>query len=53
VLWLYGLLVGQDSSANFVPVNSADDWLHLILGVGMLALGLLLGRDRTTTADRV
>jgi Domain of unknown function (DUF4383) len=44
VLWLYGLLVGQDSSGNFVPVNTADDWLHLVLGLGMIALGLLTGR---------
>jgi hypothetical protein len=42
VLWLYGLIVGQNSAANFVPVNSADDWLHLILGLGMIALGLAL-----------
>jgi hypothetical protein len=44
VLWLYGLVVGQNSSANFVPVNPADDWLHLFLGLGMIALGLLLTR---------
>jgi len=44
VLWLYGLVVGQDSGANFVPLNSADDWLHLLLGLGMIALGLALGR---------
>ena len=44
VLWLYGLVVGQDSAANFVPVNSADDWLHLLLGLGMIALGLLTSR---------
>ena len=44
VLWLYGLVVGQDSAANFVPVNTADDWLHLLLGLGMIALGLLTGR---------
>jgi len=42
VLWLYGLLVANDSSANFVPVNNADDWLHLLLAVGMIALGLVL-----------
>lgn len=46
VLWLYGLVVGQDSAANFVPLNSADDWLHLGLGLGMIALGLLLTRRR-------
>jgi hypothetical protein len=49
LLWLYGLVVGQNSSANFVPVNSADDWLHLGLGVGMIALGLLTAR-RTVAA---
>jgi len=48
VLWLYGLVVGQDSSANFVPLNSADDWLHLFLGLGMVALGVLTTR-RTAT----
>jgi hypothetical protein len=49
VLWLYGLVVGHDSDANFVPVNSADNWLHLGLGIGMVALGLL-GR-RALTRD--
>jgi uncharacterized protein DUF4383 len=46
VLWLYGLLTDNDSSSNFVPVNRADDWLHLLLGVGMLGLGVALrGRN--------
>lgn len=52
VLWLYGLVVDQASSANFVPVNTADNWLHLLLGLGMIGLGVLLGR-RTTSATRV
>ena len=50
VLWLYGLLVDKASQANFVPLNTADDWLHFVLGVGMIGLGLLLGRR---TVDRV
>ena len=45
VLWLYGLLIDHDSAANFVPVNSADNWLHLILAIAMIALGVLLTRD--------
>jgi Domain of unknown function (DUF4383) len=45
VLWLYGLLIDHSSAANFVPVNTADNWLHLVLAVGMVALGVLLGRD--------
>ncbi|GIM93622.1 DUF4383 domain-containing protein [Paractinoplanes toevensis] len=44
VLWLYGMVVGQDTAANFVPLNPADDWLHLFLGLGMIALGLLTTR---------
>jgi uncharacterized protein DUF4383 len=46
VLWLYGLIIDKDSDANFVPVDSADDWLHFVLGVGMIALGLALSRRR-------
>ena len=44
VLWLYGLVVGQETAANFVPVNTADDWLHFVLGLGMIALGVLTSR---------
>jgi hypothetical protein len=51
VLWLYGLIVGQNSAANFVPVNTADDWLHLFLGLGMIGLGLALS-PKTATARR-
>ncbi|WJH25082.1 DUF4383 domain-containing protein [Pseudarthrobacter defluvii] len=57
VLWLYGLFIGQDSGANFVPVNSADNWLHFVLGVAMIGLGVALSRGttragRTSTAAR-
>jgi hypothetical protein len=45
VLWIYGLLIDKGSGANFVPLDSADDWLHFALGAGMLALGLVLGRN--------
>jgi hypothetical protein len=46
VLWIYGLVIDQDSAANFVPINTADNWLHLVLAIGMVALGVLLGRGR-------
>jgi arginine exporter protein ArgO len=41
VLWVYGLAVGEDSSANFVPLNTADNWLHFVLAVGMILLGAI------------
>ncbi|RSD16375.1 DUF4383 domain-containing protein [Amycolatopsis eburnea] len=50
VLWLYGLLIDHGSDANFVPVNTADNWLHLGLGIGMIALGLLTARANTRAA---
>jgi hypothetical protein len=50
VLWIYGLLIDHDSAANFVPVNNADNWLHLILGIAMIGLGFALRRARTRTA---
>jgi hypothetical protein len=52
VLWLYGLVIDHNSAANFVPVNTADNWLHLVLGVGMIALGLIpLGAAKSPIAD--
>jgi hypothetical protein len=46
-LWIYGLAIDRTSDANFVPLNMEDDWLHLVLGAGMLVVGLLLGRPRS------
>lgn len=43
-LWVYGLIVEQQSAANFVPVNGPDNWLHLGLGAGMLGLTVVLRR---------
>ncbi|HYZ08053.1 MAG TPA: DUF4383 domain-containing protein [Pseudonocardiaceae bacterium] len=44
VLWLYGLFIDLDSAANFVPLNAADNWLHLALAAGMILLGVVLPR---------
>jgi hypothetical protein len=41
-LWLLGLVGGAD----WIPSNTADDWLHLVLGVGLIALGVGLTRER-------
>ncbi|MBF6347415.1 MULTISPECIES: DUF4383 domain-containing protein [Nocardia] len=44
LLWLYGLLIDHSSDANFVPLDTADNWLHFGLGLGMVALGAFLPR---------
>lgn len=41
---LYGMAVDENSTANFLPVNTADNWLHLALAIAMIALGTVLGR---------
>jgi Domain of unknown function (DUF4383) len=48
VLWIYGLAIDKDGGANFVPLNSADDWLHLVLGVSLIGLGLVTTRSPAT-----
>ena len=54
LLFIYGLIVPHHSESNFVPVNTADNWLHLILAVVMVGLGLIFGNrpatGRTSTA---
>ena len=43
-LWLYGLIIDLESAANFMGLNTAANWLHLVLGVAMVAAGYLLSR---------
>ncbi|WP_204164838.1 DUF4383 domain-containing protein [Rhodococcus oxybenzonivorans] len=49
-LWVFGLVIDKDESANFIPLNSADDWLHFTLGAGMIMLGILLTRGSRADA---
>ena len=42
VLFLLGIIGGAD----WIPANDADDWLHLALGIGLIALGLITSRER-------
>jgi hypothetical protein len=41
LLWLLGALGGAD----WLPTNSADDWLHLVIGVGMVVGGVAATRS--------
>jgi len=40
-LFLLGIVGGGD----WIPVNNADNWLHLVLGAGMIGLGVLTTRE--------
>jgi arginine exporter protein ArgO len=47
LLWVFGLAMDRHSAANFLPLDNADDWLHLGLGLAMIAAGIA-----TAAADR-
>ncbi len=51
-LWIWGLLLGPGSAANVLPVNNADNWLHLGIGVTMIVLALTLAGTRVPTGAR-
>jgi hypothetical protein len=40
LLWVVGLAGGAD----WIPANTADNWLHFGLGIGMILLGLVASR---------
>lgn len=41
-LWILGIVGGAD----WVPTNSADNWLHFVLGIGMVGIGFMTTRER-------
>ena len=53
VLLVYGLIVSQESNANFIPFNNGDDWLHAGLAIALLASYFLTNRDRDTASGDV
>jgi hypothetical protein len=51
-LGIYGSAVEHGSDANFVPVNGADNVLHLVLGAAMVVLGLVGAKLINNVAHR-
>jgi len=39
-LWLLGIV----GAGDWIPSNTADNWLHFVLGIGMIGLGFVAGR---------
>lgn len=46
VLWLLGVV----GAGDWIPVNTADNWLHLLVGIGILGLGFVTGRATAPAA---
>ena len=46
-VWIYGVAIDLRSDANFIPVNTADNWLHFVFAASMIVLGVALGRRAT------
>jgi hypothetical protein len=51
-LYVALFVLGIIGGADWIPANDADDWLHLVLGIGLIGLGLVTTRDRDTTVAR-
>lgn len=42
-IWLLGVVGG----GNWIPVDTADNWLHFVLGIAMIGLGFVATRAAT------
>jgi hypothetical protein len=45
-LFLLGIVGGGD----WIPLNDGDNWLHLVLGAGMIGLGVITTRESRVTS---
>jgi hypothetical protein len=45
-LWVLGVI----GAGDWIPSNTADNWLHFVLGAGMLGLGFVASRDTARSA---
>ncbi|MGO2649157.1 MAG: DUF4383 domain-containing protein [Brevibacterium aurantiacum] len=52
VLWIYGLVVPMESMGNFVPLNTADNWLHFVLAVAMVTTGIVFDWKTSAAAQK-
>jgi hypothetical protein len=45
LLSIYGLSVGVESAANFLALNTSDNWTHMVLGILMITGGWIFSRQ--------
>jgi hypothetical protein len=43
VVYLTLWVVGVVGAGGWIPLNTADNWLHFVLGAGMIGLGFVAG----------
>ena len=44
-IYLALFVIGIIGGGDWIPVDDADNWLHLLLGAGMIGLGVLTTRE--------
>ncbi|CAM3240530.1 DUF4383 domain-containing protein [Prescottella defluvii] len=44
MLAVYGLVIDAETASNFMPIDTAGNWLHLLAGVALVFLGVALPR---------
>jgi hypothetical protein len=47
IVYLALWVLGAVGVAGWLPANTADNWLHFLLGVGLLGLGFAVGPSRS------
>lgn len=50
VLSLALWFLGAAGAGGWIPLNTADNWLHFLLGIGMIGLGFAAERGRARAA---
>jgi hypothetical protein len=50
IVYLALWVLGAVGVAGRLPANTADNWLHFLLGIGLLGVGFAAGRSRSHAA---
>ncbi|GAB2653628.1 DUF4383 domain-containing protein [Prescottella soli] len=48
---VYGLVIDSDTASNFLPIDRVASWLHLVVGVTFVFLGVALPRHDDGPTD--
>ena len=52
IVYLAVWVLGAVGVADWLPANTADNWLHFLLGIGLLGLGFATARSRDSTRSQ-